>query len=908
MISILLVDDETDLLEIARLYLEEQRGFRVQSAPSAKEALRMMQETPFDVVVSDYQMPVMDGIQFLKKLRAKKDPIPFIIFTGKGREEIVIEALNEGADFYLQKGGEPESQFAELSHIIRKVVRQHRAEDELGESEERYRRICDGLTDYMYTVQVRDGRAVSTTHGTACISVTGYTAEEFAADPTLWIRMVFSEDRDRVISHFSRVLSGNPVPPVEHRIVRKDGRVRWVRNTPVLQVDHITGNLMSYDGMITDITELKQAEEALQKNSEELYASYEQLTASEEELGANLDEMIRQGTALRESKRELSNIIEFLPDATLVIDREGTVIAWNRAMVEMTGVPAEQIIGKGNYEYALPFYHERRPIAVDLVLHDDPEVVAKYPDMQKEGRSMRSEIFIPHFNRGRGAHLSFKASPLYDTAGNLMGAIESIRDITDRRQAEEALRLLSAYNRSLIEAGLDPLVTINSDGKIADVNTSTEKVTGYSREELIGTDFSDYFTEPEKAREGYRKVFDDGVVRDYPLEIRHRNGTITSVLYNATIYRDEKGTVLGIFAAARDITERKRVEEALRQSEERLGLALHVSLMGSWELDLVHHTAWRSLRHDQIFGYESLLPEWTFEMFLDHVITEDRAEVNRRFEEAISDQHDWEFECRIRRTDGEIRWIWARGRIQYGNLGESERMLGLVQDITDRKRAEESLRLANRKLNLLSSITRHDINNQLTVQMGYLALLKKQQPDLLSTEYFQKITTAAERISSMIQFTSEYENIGVTAPFWQDTRSLVDAAARDAPPGQVTVNNDLPAGMEVFADHLITRVFYNLIDNAVRYGGKITAIRFTMQESGNDHILVCEDDGVGVAADEKDKIFDRGFGKNTGLGLFLAREILSITGITICETGQPGKGARFEMTVPKGAFRAREVR
>ena len=761
MISILLVDDETDLLEIARLYLEEQRGFRVQSAVSAKEALRMMQETPFDVVVSDYQMPVMDGIQFLKKLRGKKDPTPFIVFTGKGREEIVIEALNEGADFYLQKGGEPKSQFAELSHIIRKVVRQHQAEDELGESEERYRRICVGLTDYMYTVQVRDGRAVSTTHGTACIAVTGYNAEEFAADPTLWIHMVFSEDRDRVISHFSMVLSGKTAPPVEHRIVRKDGRVRWVRNTPVLQVDPVTGNLISYDGMITDITELKQAEEALQKNSEELYASYEQLTASEEELGANLDEMTRQGMALRESKRELTNIIEFLPDATLVIDREGTVIAWNLAMVKMTGVPAEQMIGKGNYEYALPFYHERRPITIDLVLHDDPDVVAKYPVMQKEGRSLRSEIFIPHLNRGRGAHLWFKASPLYDTAGKLMGAIESIRDITDRRQAQEALRVLGAYNRSLIEAGLDPLVTINSDGKIADVNTSTEKVTGYSREELIGTDFSDYFTEPDKAREGYRKVFDDGAVRDYPLEIRHRNGTITSVLYNATIYRDETGTALGIFAAARDIT--------------------------------------------------------------------------------------------------------------------------------DRKQAEESLRVANKKLNLLSSITRHDINNQLTVQMGYLALLEKQQPDLLSTEYFLKVATAARRISSMIQFTKEYENIGVTAPFWQDTRSLVDVALKDALPGQVTVKNDLPAGVEVFADHLITRVFYNLMDNAVRYGGKITVIRFTMEDSGNDHILVCEDDGVGVAADEKEKIFYRGFGKTPGSASSLEGRSSASPALRFARRGNPGR-------------------
>ena len=114
--------------------------------------------------------------------------------------------------------------------------------------------------------------------------------------------------------------------------------------------------------------------------------------------------------------------------------------------------------------------------------------------------------------------------------------------------------------------------------------------------------------------------------------------------------------------------------------------------MGTWDLNLVNHKAWRSLRHDQIFGYASLLPEWTYERFIEHVLPEDRAEVNRKFEEANSDRHDWEFECRIRRTDGKIRWIWAKGRIQYGNQGEPQRMLGLVLDITGHKRAEEALR------------------------------------------------------------------------------------------------------------------------------------------------------------------------------------------------------------------------
>ncbi len=140
------------------------------------------------------------------------------------------------------------------------------------------------------------------------------------------------------------------------------------------------------------------------------------------------------------------------------------------------------------------------------------------------------------------------------------------QDITDRKQAEEALRAVNAYNRSLIEASIDPLVTISPDGKITDVNAATERVTGYTRDVLIGTDFSNYFSDPEVARVGYRRVFTEGHVRDYPLEIRHCDGHMTPVFYNATLYHNEKGDVSGIFAAARDITDRKQAEEEIHAS------------------------------------------------------------------------------------------------------------------------------------------------------------------------------------------------------------------------------------------------------------------------------------------------------------------------------------------------------
>ena len=227
-----------------------------------------------------------------------------------------------------------------------------------------------------------------------------------------------------------------------------------------------------------------------------------------------------------------------------------------------------------------------------------------------------------------------------------------------------------------------------------------------------------------------------------------------------------------------------------------------------------------------------------------------------------------------------------------------------IRNITDRKRMETALVLSRRKLNLLSTITRHDINNQLMTLNGFLELLHMEVPDPAYEKYFTHIADASSRISAMIRFTREYEQIGVNAPAWQECRVLVDMATRDATPGKVTIKNDLPAGCCIFADPLIVKVFYNLIDNALRYGKKLTTIRFFLVERDGRHVVVCEDDGEGVPANEKKRIFERGFGKNSGLGLAISREILSITGMTIHETGTPGTGARFEIMVPEKDFRS----
>jgi signal transduction histidine kinase len=224
-------------------------------------------------------------------------------------------------------------------------------------------------------------------------------------------------------------------------------------------------------------------------------------------------------------------------------------------------------------------------------------------------------------------------------------------------------------------------------------------------------------------------------------------------------------------------------------------------------------------------------------------------------------------------------------------------------------RSQKDLRQTNEKLNLLSGITRHDIRNQLHALSGYLELSRKTlgEPDL-AAELIAKEKMIAETITHQINFTRDYEDMGITAPAWQNVERIAGQAAASLPMKDIQVTVD-QRDLEIYADPLFGKVFYNLIDNALKYGGeKITAIWITSRETNAGLTLILEDDGEGIAGDDKKHLFERGYGKNTGLGLFLSREILSITGITIRETSDPGNGARFEMAVPKGGYRFNQRR
>jgi len=343
-------------------------------------------------------------------------------------------------------------------------------------------------------------------------------------------------------------------------------------------------------------------------------------------------------------------------------------------------------------------------------------------------------------------------------------------------------------------------------------------------------------------------------------------------------------------------------EQALRESEEKFRALVELSLDGILITDFTGKLLFANRAAGLIVDapdYETMIGTKNVMDFIDK---ESRADVLRDFGKVFLGIDAYLVHYKLVTAAKREVWVELIGKkIAFDN---SSAILISMRDVTDRRRADDALRQVNKKLNLLSGITRHDITNQLLTLNGYVALLRNKIPDPPLDDYFSRITRASTQIENLIQFTREYEMVGVHAPAWQNIRALVDTAGRDVMNGRVTLKNDLPAGMEVFADPLIVKVFFNLLDNALRHGGKITTIRFSLEQRDEDRVIVCADDGDGVPKAEKERIFERGIGRNTGFGLAISREILDITGITIKENGDPGSGARFEIRVPKNQFRS----
>lgn len=261
-----------------------------------------------------------------------------------------------------------------------------------------------------------------------------------------------------------------------------------------------------------------------------------------------------------------------------------------------------------------------------------------------------------------------------------------------------------------------------------------------------------------------------------------------------------------------------------------------------------------------------------------------------------------EEEMRVLRDDGVYIWVWVRAEAIPGQSDQAVAFVGTMQDITERKMGEIALKRVNEKLNLLSSINRHDILNQLTALLGYLEISLEDATDPNQIRMIQREMISAQQITRLINFTKDYQDIGVKAPLWFDLERLIKKSVHVFTVSGVILETSVP-DVQVFADALLEKVFYNLADNSIRHGETVNRITITGEETAEGYKVIYQDNGRGISDADRKNLFTRGFGKNTGMGLFIIREILSITGITIIENGKEGEGARFDILIPAEAFR-----
>ena len=481
------------------------------------------------------------------------------------------------------------------------------------------------------------------------------------------------------------------------------------------------------------------------------------------------------------NNQQMSGMIYNNPEATFATDQQGNVIAWNRAIEELTGGLGADILGKGEHEYSVPFFQDRRPMIIDLIFASDSEIEDQgYTRIQWTGNTLAAEIAVT-LSDGQLKVIREIASPIFNESGRPAGAIESITDVTGLRQREIDLQLSESRYKTILENTGSALAIIEEDDTISYLNPEFEKIIGYVREEV----------------EGRKKLAD--------------------------------------FVAPRDFLRLQEYEQKCRTDRS---------------------------------------PETTSQEFL------------------------------FIRYDGYIR----NGFLTITPIPDTKKMVVSLIDITHKTREEDALQEANTRLNSFNFITRHEILNHLTVVKGFIELSREQIRDPLYRltpfllTFLDKELAAANAIQNLITFTRDYQNIGIRPPVWNDLSITIKLAAARVRLGSITLTLDT-GGVEIYADPVVEKVFFHLIDNAARYGKKTSTIRFTCKESFEELLVICEDDGEGIKSDAKEKIFTRQLLENSGLDMHLAREILGITGITIKENGTYGKGARFEIRVPEGAYR-----
>jgi PAS domain S-box-containing protein len=775
---------------------------------------------------------------------------------GQIRNYEVKERRKSGEQFYALVSTEIISIHSNryLVSIIHDITNHKMAEKALRESEDKYRSIFDNAIIGFYQV-TPEGRFLSANNHAA--RILGYeSGEELIRTISDIDTQIYADPDARKIAR-QIIREKGILENFEVQCRHKDGHLVWVSFTSRLVRDP-GGNILYHEGMSQDISKRKELEEQLRASERKYLELFENMSS-----GVAIFRAVDNGTDFL--------FIDINPAAERIERINRTDLIGQRITNVLSGVRELGLLDRfhrvwktGKMEYVPP------------VLYQNDRI----PGAWREGWVFR----LP------------------------TGEIISIyNDITDRKITELALLKEKEFISQLIETIPDTMFLFDPDTEHPVMwNQALQRISGYSFEEIQNMRLpSDWFSKEDlmKVSEMKKKAL-QGQYISFEMSLHTKRGELIPTEYSATVLPDyyEKGPL--ILAIGHDISERKKVDAELEKLRILLSEGQKIAQIGSFEYIINTHEMIWSEEEFRIYGLEPYTRSPTYEeMITTYIHPDDVDMLDKTFKNALQTGSTFDMEYKIINPDKTVRIIKSRALPYYGEQGNLVKYIGITHDITELKQAEQALLQSNQKLNLLTSLTRHDILNLLSVIDGSLTIaIDSKNTDNLF-KYINYAKDAGKRIADIIGFTEEYQDFGIISSGWHNVVQLIESVRKEILLGSITIDIQIPSSLEIYGDPIIRKVFSTLLQNAVRHGQIITNIHFFITKSHDALIITCSDNGIGIPPEKKELIFNHGYGEHTAVGLFIAREILSITGLTIKECGIEGDGATFEILIPAGKWR-----
>ncbi|MCK4269851.1 MAG: PAS domain S-box protein, partial [Methanogenium sp.] len=509
-----------------------------------------------------------------------------------------------------------------------------------------------------------------------------------------------------------------------------------------------------------------------------------------------------------------------------------------------------------------------------------------------------------------------------EIAGDISFALYSMENEEKRRLAEKELEEKGEWLSTTLSSIGDGVIATDTDGIVTYLNPVAENLTGWTAKEATGRSLLDIFNIKneytlETVQNPVHRVLQEGLVvglANHTL-LFARDGTVWPIDDSGAPIRNKKGEITGAVLVFREISRRKEAEKTILAARQRLANTIEFlpdatfvvdnkGVVTSWNRVIEEMTG---VLKEDILGKGNYAYSMAFygerrPLLIDFITKPD-----------VGGGYGYDF---IKKTGdtvytetyipeiygGKGGYLWAKASLLYDQDGKVAGAIETVRDITEKQESHDAIKEANKKLNLLSGITRHDINNQVTALEGYGELLQevileRTEENSMETEYISAIRKAGTTIQRQIIFSREYQDIGIHAAEWQNVSEVAARVSSICCHGKLNLNIDT-GGLKIFADPMLEKVFFNLFENTKRHGRNVTEISVSFYKDDDRGILLFEDNGDGIPDKIKPYIFERGVGSNTGYGLFLTKDILEITDISIIENGKEGRGARFLLTIP----------